>query len=73
MKRGTAVRVEGGRIGMLLGTAQAPRHQRVEVQFGADGPMEWHARSKIRPATMEEVETAGMLGVGGLLINEEEI
>lgn len=73
MKRGTAVRVEGGRIGMLLGMVQSPNHQRVQIQFGADGPMEWHTRSKIRPATMEEVEAAGMLGVGGLLIDGEEI
>ncbi len=55
-----------GRLGLLsrVEESSATGVRRCVVQFGADGPVEWFKPPNLCWATRQEVDDAGLLGVG---------
>ena len=61
--------VPGGRVGLVADIWSTSRRVRLTlVQFGPDGPDKVYAAAVLRPATAEEVQAAGIEGVGGSVV-----
>lgn len=66
---GDFVAAPDGRVGLVADIQRTPRQVRLAlVRFGPDGPDKVYAAAVLRSATAEEVQAAGIEGVGGSVV-----